>query len=168
VRAAAIGLGCLLLAGAPLAAVAQSHEDRVPDSALEGILREAVHGRAGPRVFEAAFMEQTVYLRITQESFVELQAARGADGRMTARTPIQLWAVTSETPSPLVPMFTSEAAYRRAYPEHPWISVPGRQALLLMKQPLAVRVSDGDGHVVTWTKADVEVLLARYPAPPSP
>lgn len=108
-------------------------------------------------------MEQKVYLRITPESFARLQAVRGPDGRLTATTPIGLWAVTSDTPSPLVPMFTSEAAFRRAYPEHPWIGVSGREALQLMQQPMAVRVSDGDSHRVTWTLAEVEMLKTRYP-----
>ncbi|MDQ8027989.1 MAG: SseB family protein [Brevundimonas sp.] len=165
-RAALVGLGCALLACAPTGVAAQSikpHQDRAPDSPLEELLQGAVHGRTPPRTFEAAFMEQKVYLRITPESYTALQAARGADGRLTAQTPIQLWVVTSETPSPLAPMFTSEAAFRRTYPEHPWISVTGRQALELIKAPTAVRVGDGDGHMVTWTVAEIGLLQARYP-----
>ena len=164
---AAAWLGCLLLACAPIGAAAQSatHEDRAPESPLEALLQSVVHSQSGQRRFEAAFMEQQVYVRITQHSFEALQAARGPDGRLTARTPIELWAVTSETPSPLVPMFTSESAFRRAYPEHPWLGVTGRQALSLMVEPIAVRLSDGDGHMVTWSKAEVEALKARYPAP---
>ena len=160
-------LGCLLLACAPFSAAAQSaaHEDRTPDSPLEALLQSVVHNQSGQRGFEAAFMEQKVYVRITQQSFDALQAARGPDGRLTARTPIELWAVTSETPSPLVPMFTSEAAFRRAYPEHPWVAVSGQQALSLMVEPVAVRVSDGAGHMVTWSMSEVGVLKVRYPAP---
>lgn len=142
----AAGLGCLLLACAPMGATAQSatHEDRTPDSPLEALLQYAVHSQSGQQRFEAAL---------------------GPDGRLTARTQIELWSVTSETPSPLVPMFTSEAAFRRAYPEHPWLSISGQQALSLMAEPIAVRVSDGAGHMVTWSKSEVEVLKARYPAP---
>lgn len=163
----AAGLGCLLLACAPMGATAQSatHEDRTPDSPLEALLQYAVHSQSGQQRFEAAFMEQKVYVRITQQSFEALHAAQGPDGRLTARTQIELWSVTSETPSPLVPMFTSEAAFRRAYPEHPWLSISGQQALSLMAEPIAVRVSDGAGHIVTWSKSEVEVLKARYPAP---
>lgn len=164
---AAAWLGCLLLAGAPIGAAGQSatHEDRTPDSPLEALLQSVVHSQSGQRGFETAFMAQKVYVRITQPSFDALQAALGPDGRLTARTPIELWAVTSETPSPLVPMFTSEAAFRRTYPEHPWLAVSGQQALSLMNEPIAVRVSDGNGHIVTWSKSEVEVLKARYPAP---
>lgn len=160
---AAAAATALVVAGA---AHAQTVAEPTPDSPLEALLQAAVHDGSAQRAFETSFMQSKVYVRITQESFDALQAARNPQGRLTANTPIQLWVITSEGSTPIIPMFTSEAAYRRAYPDQPWLGVSGRDALGLVKQALPVRIGDENGHAVTWTAAEVELLKRRYPPPP--
>jgi hypothetical protein len=164
---ASLGGLLLLLANGP-AAEAPADPDtpsaNLPAVApLETALQDAVARPDAVPAFEALFLRSRVYLRITEESRAALQASRSTSEPPPAP---QLWIVSdAQTGKPTLELFTSEAAYLRHYPDHPWISMPGGNALRIL-QSVTIRVTDRVGFRTTWTPEEVAILIARASPPP--
>lgn len=154
------------------AANAQDHEDLPPRNPTEAALAAAVHESPARRPFEAAFMTSTVYFRVEAETYAALMQAK-AEGRTSMDgIPIQFWAVEPQPGVRTLAVYLSEEGFNRDHAGHHWISLPGRNVLMFARANgvgvwVTAANSDvrGAGDAVTWTMADIDVILARNPAP---